>query len=92
MADFRKLLKALDHWQAHVKYLNDIPHIYAPVLHGMLPKFECATKDVLTGTTFICYAYQLSSLNSARFIAVCLDHFRKHGLDLADDYLNRQPL
>jgi transposase InsO family protein len=83
IARYRKLLKALYHWQLDVKYLNDIPHIYALVLRGILPKFEYTLKDVLTGTTFICYAYQLSTFNSARFIALCLDHFRSHGLDLS---------
>ena len=83
IARYRKHLKALYHWQVDVKYLNDIPLIYALVLRGILPKFEYTIKDVLTGTTFICYAYQRSTFNSARFIALCLDHFRSYGLDLS---------
>jgi len=83
IARYRKLLKTLYHWQVHVKYLNDIPHIYALVLRGILPKFEYTIKDVLTGTTFISYAHKLSTFNSARFIALCLDHFRSYGLDLS---------
>ena len=83
IARYRKLLKALYHWQVDVKYLNDIPHIYALVSRGSLPKFEYTIKDVLTGTTFICYAHQLSTFNSAKFIALCLDHFGSYGLDLS---------
>jgi len=83
MARYRKHLRPLAHWQVDVKYLNDIPHIYALVLRGILPKFEYTIKDVLTGTTFICYAHQLSTFNSAKFIALCLDHFRSYALDLS---------
>ncbi len=31
--------------------------------------------------TFICYAYYLSTFNSAKFIALFLDHLRSYGLD-----------
>jgi len=81
IARYRKHLRPLAHWQVDVKYLNDIPHIYALVLRGILPKFEYTIKDVLTSTTLICYAHQLSTFNSAKFIALCLDHFRSYGLD-----------
>jgi len=83
IALYRKLLKALGFWQVDVKYLNDIPSIYPLVLRRILPKYEYTIRDVVTGTTFICYAHQLSTLNSARFIALCLDHFRSYGLDLS---------
>ena len=83
IARYRKHLRPLAHWQVDVKYLNDIPQIYALVLRGILPKFEYTIKDVLTGTTFICYAHQLSTFNSAKFIALCLDRFRSYGLDLS---------
>jgi len=81
IALYRKLLEALAFWQVDVKYLNDIPSIYSLVLRRILPKYEYTSRDVVTGTTFVCYAYQLSTLNSARFIAFCLDHFRSYGLD-----------
>lgn len=83
IALYRKLLKALGFWQVDVKYLNDIPSIYPLVLRRILPKYEYTIRDVVTGTTFICYAYQLSTLHSARFIALCLDHFHRYGLDLS---------
>jgi transposase len=83
IAAYRKHLKALGFWQVDVKYLNDIPHLYPLILRRILPKFEYTIRDVITSTTFVCYAYQLSTLNSARFIALCLDHFRTHGLDLS---------
>jgi len=78
---YRKWLHFLAYWQLDVKYLNDIPHIYPQVIRRILPKFQYSIKDVLTTTTFICYAYQLSTFNSAKFIALCLDHFRRYGLD-----------
>ena len=83
IALYRNLAEALGFWQVDVKYLNDIPHIYGLLLRGILPKYEYTIRDVLTGITFICYAYQRSTLNSARFIALCLDHVRRHGLDLS---------
>jgi transposase len=83
MARYRKHLRPLAHWQVDVKYLNDIPQIYALVLRRILPKFEYTMKDVLTGTTLICHALQLMTFNSAKAIAPCLDHFRSHGLDLS---------
>jgi transposase len=81
IALYRKLLKALGFWEVDVKYLNDIPSMYSLVLLRILPKYEYTIRDVVTGTTFVCYAHQLSTLNSARFIALCLDHFRSYGLD-----------
>lgn len=83
IALYRKLLEALALWQVDVKYLNDIPSIYPLVLRHILPKYEYTIRDVVTGTTFVCYAHQLSTLNSARFTALCLDHFRRCGLDLS---------
>ncbi len=83
IARYRKHLQPLARWQLDVKYLNDIPHIYPQVIRRILPKYQYSIKDVLTTTTFICYAYQLSTFNSAKFIALCLDHFRRHGLDLS---------
>lgn len=80
-AAYRKRLKPLAHWQVDVKYLNDIPPICAQVCRRVLPKFEYTIKDVLTGTAFICFAHQRSTFNSAKFIALCLDHFRTHGLN-----------
>jgi transposase len=81
IARYRKRLKALGFWQVDVKYLNDIPSIYPRVLRRILPKYEYTIRDVVTSTTFVCYAHQLSTLNSARFIALCLDHLRSYGLD-----------
>ena len=81
IARYREKLQPLAHWQVDVKYLNDIPHIYPQIIRRILPKFEYTIKDVLTTTTFICYAYQLSTFNSAKFIALCLDHFRRYGFD-----------
>ena len=81
IARYREKLQPLAHWQVDVKYLNDIPHIYPQVIRRILPKFEYTIKDVLTTTTFICYAYQRSTFNSAKFIALCFDHFRRYGLD-----------
>ncbi|TKJ28959.1 MAG: hypothetical protein CEE40_10175 [Chloroflexi bacterium B3_Chlor] len=83
IARYRKRLQPLCHWQLDVKYLNDLPHIYSQVIRRILPRFQYSIKDVLTSTTFICYAHQLSTFNSARFVALCLYHFRSHGLDLS---------
>jgi len=83
IARYRKHLKALGFWEVDVKYLDDIPHLYPLILRRILPKFEYTIRDVVTSTTFVCYAHQLSTLNSARFIALCLEHFRRYGLDLS---------
>lgn len=57
--------------------INRLVHRVALVL----PRFQYSTRDVLTGTTFICYPYQLFTSNPAKFIALCLDHLRRYGLD-----------
>ncbi len=57
--------------------INHVVHRVALIL----PRFQYSTRDVLTGTTFICYAYQLFTSNPAKFIALCLDHLRRYGLD-----------
>lgn len=65
------------------KYLNDILHLYPLILRRILPKYEYTIRDVITGTTFVCYAQQLSTLSSARFIGLCLEAFLRYGLDLS---------
>jgi len=67
IARYRKRLPPLAYWQLDVKYLNHIPHIYAYVIRRMLPRFQYSIKDVLSGTTFICYAYQLSTACDSGF-------------------------
>ena len=72
ITEYRKRAKALKLWQVDVKYLNDIPNIYPLVVKGEIPRYEYTARDVRTGTTFVCYAYENSMHNSMKFISILL--------------------
>lgn len=80
VSEYRKKLKALRNWQIDVKDLIDIPNIYALVLAGIIPRFEYTAKDVITGTTFISYAFEQTEINSIRFCQAFFEHLKKFGI------------
>jgi len=80
ISEYRKKLKALRNWQIDVKDLIDIPNIYALVYSGIIPRFEYTAKDVVTGTTFLSYAFEQTEINSIRFAQAILEHLKKFGI------------
>ena len=80
ISEYRKKLKALRNWQIDVKDLIDIPNIYALVYSGIIPRFEYTAKDVVTGTSFISYAFEQIEINSIRFIQALLEHLLQYGI------------
>jgi len=80
ISECRKKLKALRNWQIDVKDLIDIPNIYALVYSEIIPRFEYTAKDVVTGTTFLSYAFEQTEINSIRFAQAILEHLKKFGI------------
>lgn len=80
ISEYRKKLKALRNWQIDVKDLIDIPNIYALVYSGIIPRFEYTAKDVVTGTTYLSYAWQQTEINSIRFSQAILEHLGRFGI------------
>jgi transposase InsO family protein len=79
-AEWRKTIRALRYWQIDVKYLTDIPELVFGIELLRFPKYEYTARDVLTGTTFLAYAYEYSTINSARFAEVLLSHLAQWGI------------
>jgi hypothetical protein len=76
---YRKKLKALRDWQIDVKDLIDIPNIFALIKLGILPRYQYSAKDVVTGVSFFCYAFEHSEINSIRFAQAILEHLKGMG-------------
>jgi len=82
LAQLRKALPPLRDFQIDVKHLNDIPNLWPFITLGLLPKYQYTLRDVITGLTFVSFAYELSIENSMRFAALVLEHLRRHGVAL----------
>jgi len=80
VSEYRKKLKALRNWQIDVKDLIDIPNIYALVYSRIIPRFQYSAKDVISGTTFLAYAFEQTEINSIRFGQSILEHLKKFGI------------
>jgi transposase len=71
---YRKKLKALRDWQIDVKDLK----------LGILPRYQYSAKDVVTGVSFFCYAFEHSEINSIRFAQAILEHLKGYGINLRE--------
>ena len=83
-AEYRKKLKALEFFQFDVKYLNDIPNLVAPVELARIPKYEYTFRDIISGLTFIAYAWEFNQLNTIRFLRVILEHLKLYNVYFKD--------
>jgi len=83
-AEYRKRLRALHFFQFDVKYLKDIPNLIAPVELKRIPAFEYTFRDIISGLTFIAYAWEFNQINTCRFIRVVLEHLKQFGIYLKD--------
>jgi transposase-like protein len=79
-AEYKKTLRALRNWQIDVKELRDIPNIVALVEVKIIPNFQYTARDQLTGTMFICYAWEHSLINSVRFVSALFEHLKMFGI------------
>lgn len=79
ISKYRKTLDALKYWQVDVKELRDIPNIYALVKTGIIPGYQYSARDVVTGTSFVCYGWEYGLLESVRFIQALFEHLRGFG-------------
>jgi len=90
ISKYRKEAKALRLWQVDVKYLNDIPNIYPLFIKGEIPKYEYTARDVKTGATFICYAYENTLSNSKKFVSILLSHLKKEGINTKEVIIQKE--
>jgi transposase len=79
-AQYKKTLRALRNWQVDVKELRDIPNVVALVEAGIIPNYEYTARDQVTGTTFICYGWEHTLINSVRFVSILFEHLRSFGI------------
>ncbi len=84
LAAYRRRKKALRRWQVDAKHLRDILEIYHLIRQGEIPKYQYPAWDVVSGTTFIAYADELSVINSMRFIFLLLRWLKKYGVPLEE--------
>jgi len=52
----------------------------ALVTGGIIPNFQYTARDQLTGTMFVCYAWEHSLINSVRFVSALFEHLKKFGV------------
>jgi len=78
--EWKKTIRALRYWQLDVKYLTDIPELVLGIELLSFPRYEYTARDVITGTTFLAYAYESSTINSARFADILLRHLERWGI------------
>jgi len=64
--------------------LRDIIEIYPLINLAIIPRYQYTTRDVVTGTTFIAYAEELSVINSMRLIFLLLTWLQMHGIPLEE--------
>lgn len=84
LSEVKRQAKALRYWQVDVKYLDDIGGLWPFIEAGVLPRYEYTARDMRTGTTFLCYAYEINELATARFARLLLDHLYSWGICLRD--------
>lgn len=84
LAEVKRRAKALRFWQVDVKYLDDIGGLWPFIEAKAIPRYEYTARDVRTGTTFCCYAWEIGILQTARFVRLLLDHLQRHGVTLRD--------
>lgn len=83
-AAYHKTLRALKHWQVDVKELRDIPNVTALITAGIIPNFQYTARDQVTGTTYVCYAWEHSLINAVRFVALLFEHLKGYGIHPGD--------
>jgi transposase len=75
--EYKKKLKALRYWQIDVKDLRDIPNIYPLISTGIFPRYQYSARDVNTGTSFFCFAFEISQINSIRFAQAIFEYLKE---------------
>lgn len=84
LSEVKRQAKALQYWQVDVKYLDDIGGLWPFIEAGTLPGFAYTARDVRTGTTFVCYAYEINEVATGRFVRLLLEHLKRFGIELRD--------
>jgi transposase len=78
--EYKKKLDALRDWQVDVKDLIDIPNIYALVKEKIILRYQYSARDVITGTSFVCYNDSDNLNASISFVWSLLEHLRKFNI------------
>lgn len=81
--EVNKRLKAFEKLQIDVKYLDDIPELYAEYIHHHLPNYQCTARCVRTGAVFVAYAREKSLTNATLFLVHLHRHFQEYGISVS---------
>ena len=84
LREIKAKMKAFEKIQLDIKYLDDIPEMYASFIVHRLPKYQITARDVRTGALFYSYAIEKSSTNVVMFILELASHLEKHKVDLKE--------
>jgi hypothetical protein len=68
----------LRYWQIDIKDLRDIPNIYYLILADISQGYQYSARNVDTETSFFCFAFEISQINSIRFAQVILKHLKEN--------------
>jgi hypothetical protein len=82
--EYKKKLKALRYWQIDIKDLRDIPNIYPLISAGIFPRYQYSARDVDTGTSFFCFAFEISQINSIRFTQAIFEHLKENKISTSE--------
>jgi len=83
LREIKKRWRLFQQIDEDTKDLYDIPEYWAQMMDKKLPKVEYTSRDVTSGLTFICFAYERSVKNSECFADYITEHLLKNRIDLS---------
>lgn len=79
----KKHFRVFEKFQIDVKHLYDIPEFYPAMKLLDLPRYEFTARDIISGTTFIAYADEISTTNAGIFAEYVIQHLKYYGVDVS---------
>lgn len=82
LREIKQKYKAFQKIQIDVKYLDDIPEMYAEYKYHKLPKYQFTARCVTTGALFFAYAWEKTVTNAAIFLLLLTKHLERFAITL----------
>jgi hypothetical protein len=76
--------KVFRYWQTDPKYLDDIEMFWPQILKIGLPKYQLGFKDVVSGSIFFFYTYELNANVMANAVVRFLSHLKRYDIPTDD--------
>jgi hypothetical protein len=86
MSEIRKNTPVMRKLQIDVKYLCDIPNLYADIWAINIPKYQITVRDYKCGWTMIGFSYHKDSTSIGIFVAYVIYCLIKAGIDISNIY------